>query len=307
MPCRNFPKECTACLNEGGETIYWPSEENFYTAKQESLGTKVTSTSSRPGSSKVDQVDPFDTLQAENPIYAFPAFYPPSCREDPFPCRFGDTSSCKARLGPRQWFERQQSQRDTNHDVLSLVIAFEKLNICGEEYDSSGNSERCNRTGVSGSQGSGLASIYITRPLRAPLDSLVRDDANRRPTTLNLARITSNLHLPPAAVQSGKASCAEGRGCSSIDFRQLHSRRARDLTEADKADTTSIYTLPSDSEEYLPSLSYSSSSSVASDDGCSQGSPVLSFPEQDFLSPLLLCADDSLPYTTLFSLDNTKV
>lgn len=305
-----MPSDTRASLgDDDGIVGFWPlqgevngNEQRFFGRNQHTerdAGTAASELLSSPPSNN------YDAFRREAPSHAFPTVYPPQCSEDPFPCRFGDTSSFKARVGRRS-LEGGQLQQNTKHDLPSLVAAFEKLDIGGEEHGYTGDDENEDKSRVSGSQGSGSASLFITQPLCAPLDSLIRRKDHRQQTIPYLARIASSSRLPPADTPLNEYLCAEERERSSADPQQSQSVQTESPTEIGSADTASPYASPSDSEDSLPSLSYSSSSSTASDDGRSQGSPVFSFCEQDFLSPLLPYSD-LLPHIPFSPFDNTKL
>lgn len=287
------------CGGEEAGKTHWSSE--FLRDNFKEVNTAIASLIV-PQASKQAEADTLGGLQLNSPTYAFPAVYPPQCSEDPFPCRYGNFSLCKARLGPQKRSEERKLQCHASHDVSSLIAAFEKLSIYGEEHDPSEDIENRNGTKALGCAESGIALTFTTRPLRAPLDSLVRNNSHRRQTIQGLARINSSSVLFSTTLQPSKGLCAEEHRQRSIDFQQSYSSQTEGSTEISGADTT----LPSDSEDLLPSLSYSSSSSAVSDDGRSQSSPDFSFYERDFLSPLLPCVD-SLPYSPLFSFDDTKL
>lgn len=239
-----------------------------------------------------------DVLYHDAPPFAFPTTYPPPCPPDPFPCRYGDTSFCKAKLGPRVITRAGCPSAETECDVLSLTAAFEKLTMKGESCISGSESSR----------GYDVTSSYTTRPLRAPLDSMVRRRKQYSilyPST----RISLQSHLletPPNSEEASMPISAQ----DLLDTVQQIKNATSASREFELDCAASFYSLSTESEDSLPSLSCSSSSSIASDDGSWQGSPVLSLLEQDFLSPSFLCDDlpsilpsvssppDSLPLDT---------
>lgn len=293
--------------DEGNETDYWPCVESFDRAKllkvEIASPAQLTRERTRERSKQI-QLATFSALRLESPQYAFPAAYPPLCSEDPFPCRFGDMSFCKARLGRRERPEVGQLQEGT-YDVSSLTAAFEKLSIRESlhDYVEDGNMHAASE--ASGTKVKGAVSPFITRPLRAPLESLVRNKNCRRETVSSLSRVASSSASTPGAVRTGKDLCFEEREYT-LDSQRSHSYRTHVPIEAGDADPAPLHTLSSDSEEDLPDLSYASSTSASSDDGRSQDSPVLSVREQDFLSPLLPYVD-SLSYPSLIPFFDTKL
>lgn len=236
----------------------------------------------------------FDFLSYGPPVHAFPTAYPPQCPEDPFPCRFGDTSYCKTKLDRRKSTKGGYLQKQIDCDVSSLITTFENLSIRKESANCSGDNINHPADAIAISEGCDVMSPYTTRPFRAPLHSLIK----REKVQLALGRstpLTALLHVTGDKPNSSKAH-AEERRQESLDFTSHNTNIQVDVLSGVKHVLDNLLSaFPTDPDDLLPSLSYSSSSSVTSDsDDQSQYSPCLSFVDQDFLSPSCLCT--GLPF-----------
>ncbi|THG95866.1 hypothetical protein EW145_g7888 [Phellinidium pouzarii] len=119
------------------------------------------------------------------PPHAFPVPYPPELGPDvdPFPCRFGDFS----KFSEVKW-ERTPATELKHLEVMNvdtLIASFEKLSISGTLTTIDVERPCLSMDSLSLWKGSGgcVNGPYTTRPLRAPLFSLIRNPT-RDPGTI---------------------------------------------------------------------------------------------------------------------------
>lgn len=187
-----------------------------------------------------------DSRSVVPPSYAFPALYPPQCSDDPFPCRYGDTTYIKAKLPHRDGRKSSQSLGEDSIDVQTLISAFEKLEI---------SEDRCEDASIPAETDfktykNTYLSPFEVHPPRAPLVSLVLG------------------HTQPYRQEIRRKIARQKRKFAISS----NSPEISNQTISEDSTITTLYTLTAGSEDSLPSLSYSSGSDL-SDDGCSQDLP----------------------------------